>query len=492
MHVEHDGSDGGAAVIVATGEDAVDDFLNIYGLGGFTVAALSEALRPTLPLHLQVTATYTLAPGDPFIRVDYAIHNEEASAKKVLFGTLSDSGAEIELFHPGVGYGEFTMNQLLLGAVPTVEYLALQGQGITYGLVPVEKDPQARGAPLPIGGVVVEAYEQRTFSDALGPAGQTVAIGGNGTTTRSVWLSAFGAGGAGAVEGFVRAQKQQAHAPVKGTVSGTTRPTGGGARIAISKAGVTDPGAALVTTFVADDAGAFAGELPPGDYVAQAEGDAWRRSDAVPFHVAPSTGAPPLSLVLPDRATLSYRVHDDAGAPLPARSPSSARRRTRPIGAFATSSRIRCPTAWPRGRHSRAGDSSLGTAYDHPIALAPGHYRVVVSRGPEWSALRARSSTCRAEGAARRRRRSMRVRRHQRLRRRATSISTRTCRPTRRCRPKIAWSATSPTASSIISSTSTTCTSTIARSSTRSAPATSSTVGVGVESTPFDYGHFIG
>ena len=97
--------------------------------------------------------------------------------------------------------------------MPTVEYLALQGQGITYGLVPVEKDPSARGAPLPIGGVVVEAYEQRSFSDALGHDGQTVAIGGNATVTRSVWIAAL-TGGAGAVEGFVRAQKGQPHAPV--------------------------------------------------------------------------------------------------------------------------------------------------------------------------------------------------------------------------------------------------------------------------------------
>jgi len=29
VHVEHDGSDGGAAVIVAKGEDAIDDFINI-------------------------------------------------------------------------------------------------------------------------------------------------------------------------------------------------------------------------------------------------------------------------------------------------------------------------------------------------------------------------------------------------------------------------------------------------------------------------------
>jgi hypothetical protein len=385
VHVDRDGSDGGPAVIVASGDDAVDDFINIYGLGGFTVAALSEALRPTLSLGLHVTATYTLAPGDSFIRVDYALHNNDAAAKKILFGTLSDTGAEIELFHPGVGYGEFTMNQLLLGAVPTVEYVALQGQGVTYGLVPVEKDPQTRGAPLPIGGVVVEAYEQRTFSDALGPAGQTVAIAGNGTATRSVWIAALPSGGAGAVEGFVRAIKGQPHAPVKGTVSGATRPSGGGARVAISTAGVADPGAALVTTFVADAGGAFAGELPPGDYVAEAEGDAWRRAPPVPFHVAPSTGAAPLALVLPDRATLSYRVHDEAGATLPSKitvvgaTANAQDRRFRDV--------VKDPlpygvAAWLA---SRSGDSSLATAYDHPLPLAPGHYRVVVSHGPEWS-----------------------------------------------------------------------------------------------------------
>ena len=384
VHVDKDGSDGGPAVIVAKGDDAVDDFLNIYGLGGFTVAALSEALRPTLPLGLQVTATYTLAPGDAFIRVDYAIHNKDAGAKKVLFGTLTDSGAEIELFHPGVGYGEFTMNQLLTGAVPTVEYLALQGQGITYGLVPVEKDPTARGAPLPIGGVVVEAYEQRSFSDALGQAGQTVAIGGNATVTRSVWIAAL-PGGAGAVEGFVRAQKGQAHAPVRGTVGGVAAPTGGGARVAISKVGVADPGAALVATFVADGSGAFAGELPPGDYVAQAEGDAWRRSPAVPFTVAPSTGAPPLALVLPDRATLTYRVHDESGAGLPAKITVVGTPANAPDRRFRDVVKDPLPYGVAAWHASRAGDSSLGTAYDHPIALAPGHYRVVVSHGPEWS-----------------------------------------------------------------------------------------------------------
>jgi hypothetical protein len=34
------------------------------GIGSFTVAAIAPSLSPQLPLHLQVTATYTLAPGE--------------------------------------------------------------------------------------------------------------------------------------------------------------------------------------------------------------------------------------------------------------------------------------------------------------------------------------------------------------------------------------------------------------------------------------------
>ena len=148
---------------------------------------------------------------------------------------------------------------------------------------------------------------------------------------------------------------------------------------------MADPGAALVATFVADGSGAFGGELPPGDYVAQAEGDAWRRSPAVPFTVAPSTGAPPLALVLPDRATLTYRVHDESGAALPAKITVVGTPANAPDRRFRDVVKDPLPYGVAAWHASRAGDSSLGTAYDHPIALAPGHYRVVVSHGPEWS-----------------------------------------------------------------------------------------------------------
>ena len=78
-------------------------------------------------------------------------------------------------------------------------------------------------------------------------------------------------------------------------------------------------------------------------------------------------------------------MHDESGAALPAKftvvgAPSNA-----PDRRFRDVVKDPLPYGVAAWLASRAGDSSLGTAYDHPIALAPGHYRVVVSHGPEWS-----------------------------------------------------------------------------------------------------------
>lgn len=375
VEVTRDGSDGGPAVITATGHDAIDDFINILGIAGFTVAAIAPTLDPRLALDLDVTATYTLAPGDSFITVDYALHNQDMSTRKVLFGTLTDTGAEIELFHPGVGYGEFAMNDFITANVPTVEYVALQGQGLSYGIAPVEKDPTTRGAPLPVGGVVVEAYEQRSFSDALTPAGQTVTIGPMSTVTRSVQVLVT-AGGAGQIEGLLRTIQGRA----TGTLHGTAPP---GARVAISRSDIADPNQALVTTFVADAQGRFDGALLPGPYTAEAEGAAFVRSDPVDFTVAGGKDAT-VALTLPALARLDYTIRDTTGAPSPGK--------LFVIGAAGTPDRrfrdvIKDPTPYGVAGWlaSVEGDSTRMTAHDHPLRLPPGQYRVVISRGPEWS-----------------------------------------------------------------------------------------------------------
>ena len=113
----------------------------------------------------------------------------------------------------------------------------------------------------------------------------------------------------------------------------------------------------------------------------------------------------------------TYPVKDARGARSRPRSPSSARRRTRPIGAFATSSRIRCPTASPRGWPRAPATRRSAPRYDHPIALVarPLSRGRLARAGVERAS--SRRSTCPPTGARRRDARS-RVRRHQRLRRR--------------------------------------------------------------------------
>ena len=378
VEVTRDGSDGGPAVITAVGPDAIDDFINIIGIAGFTVAAISPSLSPQIALGLEVTATYTLKPGDEHVHVDYGLRNVDDQAKKILFGTLTDTGADIELFHPGVGYGEFAITDFVTGAVPTVEYVALQAQGVSYGIIPVERDPQARAAPLPVAGVAVEAYEQRSFSDALTPAGENLALGGRAQVTRSIDV-VLARGGAGAIESAVRALT----GTPTGTVAGTVTGGGAGARIAVSRSS-GDPATALVTTFVADAQGAFSGALPPGDYVLEAEGDGFRRAPTVPLHVGAGAQAQ-AQLALPDQALLSYRVTDEKGAPVPAKlfvlgTPPNA-----PDRRFRDTIKDPLPYGVVGYLASLRGDSSRGDAHDHPLALAPGHYRVVISRGPEWS-----------------------------------------------------------------------------------------------------------
>lgn len=104
----------------------------------------------------------------------------------------------------------------------------------------------------------------------------------------------------------------------------------------------------------------------------------------MPFTVA--AGQPvSVQLELVPRALVGYTIHDDAGRPLPAKitivgpMPSVPDRRFRDV--------IKDPppygvAAWLA---SLGGDSTLMTRFDHPIPLVPGKYRVVVSRGPEWS-----------------------------------------------------------------------------------------------------------
>jgi hypothetical protein len=135
---------------------------------------------------------------------------------------------------------------------------------------------------------------------------------------------------------------------------------------------------------VADVAGAFHTALPPGSYLVTAEGDDYLRGAAVPITVAAGASVHP-AVEVPDAALLSYRVHDRAGNPIPAKVSVVGAQAAAPDRRFRDTVKDFLPLGVAASLASREGDSSKMTRYDHPLALAPGHYRVVVGRGPEWS-----------------------------------------------------------------------------------------------------------
>jgi hypothetical protein len=370
--VVRDGAQGGPAVLRFRGHDVKNDFLNLPGLGSFAIG-IADDYRADIDLKWRAAVTYILMPGETRLRIIYTFYNPGKLDAATTFGTLTDTGAGPEIFHPFLGFGELGFNDIVGTSTPTVKYAALLGHDVAYGIVPVFADKSVAGASLPVAGVDVEMYQLGELFDAFGPNGQTLEIAANGTATREVdLLLARDIGDATAQAHAIRGEPT---VPFSGTVA-----AGAGARVT-----VLDPsapaGAQLLTTLSADADGRFTGALPAGSYRFQAEGDGWRRGPSLDASIPGGD----LALTIPAVANLDYTVKDRAGASIPAKiivvgAPGAA-----PDRHFRDTVKDVLPYGVANWLHSRYGDSTRQNHYDHPIPLVPGHYRVVVSRGPEWS-----------------------------------------------------------------------------------------------------------
>ena len=361
--VVRDGAKGGPAVLRFWGHDAKNDFIDIMGLASFA-QAIQEDYRADVDLKMQAAVTYILMPGETKVRIIYTIYNGSDLDEQTTWGTLTDTGANIEPFHPIGGFGEADISEVLSGGTPPGAYAALLGRGIAYGLVP----PGDKTAAFPVAGVDVEVQGVSELSDALGPLGPTLAVKKHGTATREVDLVL------GGDVADVTAQSLTVQQQTLTAFSGTTEP---GARVLVSS------GSDAVTVATAGPDGKYAGALPDGDYTIQAEGDGYRRSPAQPLalHGAAAT----VDLAVPASAPLAYRIKDTAGAPIPGKISIVGATPNAPDRRFRDTTKDPTPYGLAAVQHSSAGDSSRGDQWDHPLLLAPGHYRVVISRGPEWS-----------------------------------------------------------------------------------------------------------
>lgn len=378
VEVALDGSAGGPVALRFFGADVQNDFINLAAVGGFADVLIDEEFRAHIELGLKAAVTYVLLPGEARVQMLYTLYNPAGVEVATTWGTLSDTGAQIEVFHAETGFGDLGFAELLEGdGLPLVGYAALWGQGVAYGLVPVSADPSRLGAPFPISGVNVEIYDLDKALDAVDAAGRSLTIAPGGTAQRRVDLIVERDVG-GVTSRYYTDQAASLGTAATVTLSGTVKDAAPGTRVLVTEASQPK---GVFSVLPAGPNGEFSVIVPPGDYVLTAQAPELRRGPAV----AATAGGEPVTLTVPPVALLHYTVKDRAGAFIPAKinvlgaPPAEPDRRFSDVGADDHAYGI-------AGRRlSRAGNSAANDAVDAPLPMVPGHYRVVVSRGPEWS-----------------------------------------------------------------------------------------------------------
>ncbi len=382
-----DGARGGVAAIRIRGRDAPNDFIHLSGAGLVPIPSQRSA---DLDLGLVGAVTYVLEPGADHVRVLYTLYNPTHARVDQPIGTLSDSGAVVSTFAPGDGFGSVDLSKITSALENPVPYQAIDGTQIAYGIVPL-LPPGPDGAVRASSsyaflGVSIVLFGITSFLDLLDtdkPMPLALAPGEGATFEVAFVVGKDGA----AIEERARALRGEATGVLSGRVTDAEGQPAAGVRVMLFTG---DPAVAAskVRTFATTAAdGRYRFVTVPGDYHVFAQTRRELPGPAVPATVRLGAEAS-ADLTLPAVAVLDYVVTDaDTGRLIPARitvigdAPELGdKRRGDPYDRA---------TLIAATEHTRFGTSvsrpdADGT--DAPLRVVAGRsYRVVASRGPEWT-----------------------------------------------------------------------------------------------------------
>jgi hypothetical protein len=388
LEVLRDGSGGGAAVVRAIGRSAVNDYVNIKGIGFIPVPV---DIDPDIGDAIACATTYTLEPDSPALKVAWTLYNPGPQTVRGPIGMLNDIGGDAQVFAPVAGFmhlGGVGFDAILGGRETPVQYQVYQGPGVAYGLVPRLDDAAATSASVVISGAATLVFGLSSFLQVFErPRDTLVLAAGQGVTVRAELV--VGRDGA-AVEEVFRRGRGEAVTAISGQVRFQPSDTPARARVVLFRDvngnGTLEANDFVVTYLHSDADGGFAGAVPPAEYLVIADVPDVARSAPARLTVGDTAVVVP-PIALQDPAQLDFSVVDDAdGRNIPAkltvvgRSPVPRdyrfnQDRERRFGLLGTAFA-------PHGTSMPAG-SDPG---DAPLRVpAGGPYRVYVSRGPEWS-----------------------------------------------------------------------------------------------------------
>jgi hypothetical protein len=385
MEVVRDGSGGGVAVVRALGRGAVNDFINLKGIG---LIGVPPEIDPDTDDEVECATTYILHPDSPTLEVYWTFFNAGEFDVRGPFGGLSDTGGETEGFAPTRGFERAGIDALTTLTEPQpIDYVVYQGPEVAYGVVPRHADQATANAAFVIAGVSVVLYGADALLDILQEEHWYFQLPVRTGVTHRVDVVL--GDDAADVEAAYRRGLGEEVVEVAGQVAYASGDVPAGARVGLyqdsdgdGQLGAED---LILSYFDPDAAGAFAGEVPPGNYLVRAEVKDTARSDAVAIQV-PAAGLAGVDLELPDPVRIHYTIVDDAtGNASPGKITVFGHHSAAPdLRVFETHDRVTGVVRMIPAPHGTSVD--VGDGADPPIVVpAGGPYKVVASHGTEWS-----------------------------------------------------------------------------------------------------------
>ncbi|MFT3710925.1 MAG: CehA/McbA family metallohydrolase [Archangium sp.] len=174
VEVLSDGSNGGPAVVAATGVDVQHDLLNVNSLiASVSGLDIQFIVDPNKPLPVKSTTYYVLSPGESRVRMLTAFCNEGSSPVLMPLIELMDVGA-FEIFNSGpctnsLGTSKLDPNNDCT-AMPS-KWFGTQGDGVAYAVRSMSltdlNTPVQANAVIGYGGVVGAFIEGESLTGLL-------------------------------------------------------------------------------------------------------------------------------------------------------------------------------------------------------------------------------------------------------------------------------------------------------------------------------------
>ena len=412
LTIVNDGSNGGPAVLRATGVDDLLDLLNPSSVVADFGILLPAAADDT-DLPVTISTDYILEPGASFVRVETTVQNTDVAPFDFFFGEFLNGSGQLELFQYGYGFGEPLVTSPC--ATPKCNTIAnmvaysgeLDADGVSYAYC----SGTPNSTTFSTSGVTVALLGADVLAALVGFASANFTLAPNGTAGDSVTFERTFIVGDGSVASLIETRNTSqcgAFGTLTGTVDVGGTPLSGADVVALGNI-VDAPGnnnvlhGALSQNVVnhtrTDASGNYTMTLPPGDYdiVVNHEGSPYQGGGSTPMPnpiTMAAFGMVVQNVTLPSTGTLQVTVVDESAAPIAGRisvvgfDPSPDPLVTQAAGAGLINNTTgvfgdKNEDGFPFGvTYATYADDSGDTGV---FPLEPGSYRVYVSHGTEYS-----------------------------------------------------------------------------------------------------------